>query len=172
MGKRYAWPGNKALSLGIEGNILANTDVNGEVAPLANVANNFDRLHYHYELKSYALMLKAGLEKTFKPKFKGYLSAGLGGALNHLSNYRETVPSGSTARPMSQPFGDKSKGDFAFSLGTGIRYQVNSWATWGIGYRYLDTGQGKLNSSPIQGTTRRFESKRLAHHLITFSLTA
>lgn len=171
IGKSYAFRQDSALVLGMEGAILANNDVNGTVHPLVNVANDFDRLNYHYSLRSYSLMAKAELGQVLKTKLSGYLSVGLGGAVNHLSDYSETVPGGSTARPMSQPFGDKSRGAFALSLGTGVRYQVNNWAQWGIGYRYIDTGKGELGLSPTQPSPQHFQTKRLTHHLIAFSLT-
>ena len=56
-----------------------------------------------------------------------------------------------------------------FSLGAGFQHQFTKHSLVKIGYRYLNVGNGSLNTTPLQQTSNRLSSGNLAHHLLNIS---
>lgn len=158
-------------ALGLELDYLRNPNISGVVEPMVNVAPDFDTLNYSYDMTSYLVQATAKLTKTNIINNLGvYLQAGLGGTLNRFSDYTETSPTGSSAAPMLSPFGNESTLQLAFSLGAGFSYQVGNSARYSVGYRYINTGMGGLDTSPVQQTSHTLNFSPLNHHFIIFSL--
>lgn len=139
-------------------------------SPIVNVAPNFDTLRFSYDIESYVFLASATAHKKKVAKtWGGYISGGIGGAINRLSDYMESIPPGSTAAPMLFPFRNKTKGRFAFSVGAGLTHEVGSHSLVAFGYRYVNTNSGQLGTTPQQ-TGQTLGSKVLGHHLLTLSV--
>lgn len=143
----------------------------GVVRPRVNVADNFDTVNFSYEIKSVAFLVNATfLQKNFSQGFGAYLNVGIGGALNFVSNYAEVVPVDSTAAAMAQPFGNASKGAFAFSVGFGLTETLANGAKVNFGYRYINTGHAQFDASTVQQTSNGLGSRGLQSNLFNISL--
>ena len=141
---------------------------------MVNIAPNFDVLKYTYNIDSLALQATTKLirENIFHA-WNGYIQAGLGAAVNRLSNYHENSPGSSSAAPMLSPFGDKNIVNPAASLGIGLIYNLkNSGAEIAFGYRYFYTGKGELGSSPAQQTHELFSLSPISYHVLMLSVSA
>lgn len=159
-------------AVGLEADYLRNPSVTGVVLPMVNVATDFDRLNYAYNMTSYLLQATVKLSKpNLYGRMGGTIQAGAGCAFNQLSDYTESSPAGSSAAPMLDPFGNHANSHIAYSLGAGITYLVGESARFAIGYRYINTGEASLRTSPIQQTSNHLSYSPLNHHLLIISLT-
>lgn len=158
------------FSVGMEALYMRNDEVPGMIRPLINVGF-FDTLNFSYDMSSLLLLAKATMNTAHIIKeWGGYLDFGAGASINRLSSYLETTPSGSTAIPMSNPFGNKTNTQFAFSVGAGFTHKVATRSEVSIGYRYINTGKGLLDTSSSQGTSERLSFKDFGRHLLTFAV--
>lgn len=159
------------LWIGGEGVYLRSDGAPGQVLPSINVGN-FDRLNFSYDIESYLLLVKGKIKQRalFNKDWGGYIDAGLGLGFNRLSNYLETIPTGSTTLPMQSPFGSKTRSGLAYSIGFGFSRNIGSRSEISFGYRYLNSGKGSLNTTPIQTTNNRLQSRALGHHVLTMTV--
>ena len=143
------------------------------VKRFVNVSQNFSTLNFSYDIQSYLLMAKATIvkENIFKT-WGGYLNGAIGAACNRLSNYKETYPTGSTARPMLSMYKSNNQAALAFSAGLGISKALEHGRKLTIGYKYINSGSAKLGTTTIQQTTQQLSSAKLGHHLFNVSLVA
>lgn len=159
------------LWFGAEGLYIRSDGASGSVHRFINVGPNFARLNFSYDIDSYLLLAKGKYKKAqlFKD-WGGYVDAGIGIGITRLSNYQERIPLGSTAAPMSSPFGAKTKSNLTFSIGVGVTHKVGYHSEVSLGYRYINSGKGSLDTTPIQSTSARLQSGVLGHHLLTMTI--
>lgn len=159
-------------AIGVEADYMKNPTLRGVVRPMVNVAPDFDTLNYSYSMNAYLLLATAKLSiLNILPKLGAYLQAGVGGAVNTLSDYAETSPIGSSAAPMLAPFGSASDTSFAYSIGAGVLCQVGKSMRVLLGYRYINSGQGEFNTSPVQQTNSTLHFSPLGHHFLILTVT-
>lgn len=157
--------------LGLEGSYLRTDGAPGDVLPAVNIGSNFDRLNFGYDIESYLLMAKAKLKRASVYKaWGGYLDGSIGVAANRLSNYIETIPSGSTAAPMISPFGSNTRSSLAYGVGLGFTHSVGTHSELSIGYRYVNSGRAGLSTTSVQSTTQTLKSSLLGHHLLELTV--
>lgn len=135
------------LALGFEADYLNFGKITGTLHPLTNISPSFDTLNYSYKAKSYTLMADLKLQWLYTDKLFLNVFGALGPAWNEVSNYSETVPSGSSAFPSPFPFENKTSTHFAFSIGAGVGYRIIQGATVELGYSYFNLGKGELAST-------------------------
>lgn len=157
-------------SFGIELDYLQNNAVNGTVQPMVNVSPDFDELRYRYDIHTGVLQLTAKFVKErVAGCLNGYLQAGLGLAANIFADYREYAPDDSSGSPMLRPFANKTTLDVAFSAGTGLTRHT-SFGEVTVGYRYFNTGRGRLKKSPLQQTNNAIVLRSLNFHFLHLSV--
>lgn len=157
-------------SIGIELDYLQNNAVNGTVEPMVNVSSDFDELRYAYDIHSAVLQLTGKFVKErVAGCLNGYLQAGVGLAANILGDYREYAPDLSTGSPMLRPFANKTTVDVAISAGAGFTRQT-SFGEVTVGYRYFNTGRGRLKKSPLQQTNNAIVLRSLNFHFLHLSV--
>ncbi|MDX1901004.1 MAG: hypothetical protein SFW66_03240 [Gammaproteobacteria bacterium] len=164
---------NSIAAAGFEMDYLRNKSVNGTVEPMVNVSPDFDILKYFYDIQSIVLQATAKLTKQeLFHNVSGYIQAGLGPAINQLSNYREYAPGDSTASPMLSPYGDKTTVNPALSAGIGVTYKLKSYDAYvSFGYRFFYTGRGKLTRSPAQQTSNSISLSPIYYQFLVLSLS-
>lgn len=163
---------NLESAIGVEIDYLRNHSLTGVVQPMVNVAPDFDTLNYSYSTNSYLLLATGKLSKlNILSNLGGYLQLGVGGAYNKLADYTEISPTGSSAAPMLAPFANGYTTKFAYSIGAGILWQFCGSTRVAIGYRYINSGLGSFNTSPIQQTKNTLDFASLGHHFFTLSFT-
>ncbi len=164
----HGWMGH----LGIEGDYLRNNSVNGRLQPLVNVAPDFDELKYFYDIHSVILQVTGKLTKeNVLPHLDGYVQAGVGGAMNRLSDYREYAPNNSSAAPMLAPFGNNDQLNLSLSAGIGISHKMGQYTRASFGYRYIYAGQASLGSSRVQQTSASIELSPVSYHVLILELS-
>ncbi len=144
--------------------------INGQVHPMINVGPNFDRLNYSYEGSSTLVLASVQLEKHLKGKVKGFIGALGGISWNKLHDYNESVPPGSTARPMLFPFGSRVTRQFSFGGTVGVNVALDEHISLNVAYHYINAGRARLNTTPIQTTNQRYQTKKLASHYLTIGI--
>lgn len=158
--------------VGVEVDYLRNNAVNGRVQPLVNVAPDFDQLRYAYDIHSLILELTSKLTKeNLLPQLDGYLQAGVGAALNRLSNYHEYAPPTSTASPMLVPFANKDRANAMFSAGFGVSHKMGQYTRASFGYRYIYAGEALLGPSPAQQTHASITLSPISYHVLILTLS-
>jgi opacity protein-like surface antigen len=163
---------NMLGAAGLEVDYLRNNAVNGTVLPMINVSPDFDQLKYVYDIHSFLIQATAKLIKQdILCNVDGYVQAGLGAAINRLSDYREYSPGESTAAPMLSPFGDKDNISPALSAGIGFTYHLRQQTSVSLGYRYFYAGRGRLMKSPIQQTNASITLSPISYQFLLLSLT-
>jgi hypothetical protein len=163
---------NTSSTLGLEIDYMRNNSVNGTVEPMVNVSPNFDVLKYFYDIHTLAIQMTGKYIKQKLIYNAGvYIQAGLGGAINRLSNYHEYAPDYSATAPMLLPYGNKNTSNLALSAGAGVIIPVGNHPTnTSIGYRIFYTGRGRLMKSPIQQTNASLVLSPITYQFITVSL--
>lgn len=163
---------NFETAVGFEVDFLRNPSMTGVVHPMVNVDPDFDTLDYSYSMNSYLLLATGKLSMlNILSNMGGYIQIGVGGAFNQLLNYTEISPVVSSAAPMLAPFGNGSNTKFAYAIGAGVLCQISKSTRVLIGYRYINSGLGGFNTSPIQQTNNTLNFSPLGHHFLTLSLT-
>lgn len=120
--------------------------------PLSSMANAY----YTYEVQSQRVLFESKLLWMMKSQFHPYVDIGLGEAFNHSKNYMETsYPyDGGSSFPMNPGLGNDSVDSFTYMAGLGIDVDLGRLVRLGVGYRYVDLGQSRLSTTPIeQGAT-------------------
>jgi opacity protein-like surface antigen len=96
-------------------------------------------------LNSHTVMVNAYYDIDTKTKFTPYVGGGLGVAINQTSSTLSVAGvSGSK---------DNSQTNFAWSLGAGIGYALDSNWTAELGYRYIDLGKAVYGGSVVSVTS-------------------
>jgi len=144
---------NYLLQLALKYSRLANLNVDGTVYEGAD-AQSADEFSYRYNISSQQLMVESKLLYIWKEKYYPYLQLGLGRSVNDARNYSVDYPIFLTFSPL---FENKSTNAFAYSLGLGVDWDINSNCRVGIGYRYLNIGKitlgaGRIDDVPIEPT--------------------
>lgn len=157
--------------IGFEIDYLRNNAVSGTVEPMYNVSPNFDELRYAYDIHTLVMQAtgKYMLQNVIYD-LSVYLQAGIGLAMNRLSDYREYAPSASTASPMLIPFGNQDTVDAAISAGVGFTRDLGQ-AEITVGYRFFNTGRARLKKSPLQQTNTSIILPSLNFHFLMVSVT-
>lgn len=164
---------NSVGSAGFEFDYLGNKVLSGTVQPMINVSSDFDVLNYVYTVNSYLLQATAKYAKqNIISNVGAYFQAGVGAAINNLSDYNENPPDDSSAAPMLSPFGDRNTLSPAFSAGMGLTCKLGQNDTHlSFGYRYINAGRGRLNKSPAQQTTSSITLSPITYQFFVLSLT-
>lgn len=152
---------------GIRGEYFRAPDQNnrGVVHPLINQGGNFDRLDYHYKMANYLLLgnvrwLWALRNSVLHP----YVNMGVGVAWDHLFDYTEVTPDGSTAAPMRTPFRGRTRSQLAYGFGIGVE-RLKKNVGMQIGYEFLALGRGQLGTTSVQSTNEVLKTKPIYMHL-------
>ncbi len=153
--------------IGVEISHLDYQFARGQVHPMINVGPNFDRLNYEYDATSTMGLAKVSFSKPIAQRMEGFVGLLGGVALNKLSDYTETVPPGSTARPMLAPFRNRVTTARAFGGHLGVNIRLDDHVTLSLAYRYVNAGKARLNTSTVQTTNSRYKTKSLTSHLLT-----
>lgn len=157
--------------IGIEFDYMRNHAVTGNIAPLVNVAPDFDQLKYTYNIHTYLLQ---GTAKLVKPslifQLDAYLQAGIGIAANELSQYREYASRSSSAAPMLAPFTNNTTVNAAASMVAGIRKVYGHQAQVSLDYRFYYTGDGQLHKSAVQQTSSVIRLSPIFYHFLVLSI--
>lgn len=172
--KEFTTPFQNTIStVGFEIDYLRNKSASGTVEPMVNVSPDFDILKYSYDIHSLVFQVTGQYTKQdILPYFDSYIQAGLGAAINRLSNYHEYAPGDSSAAPMLSPYGDRDTLSPAFSAGIGIAYHLKPYHAYvAFGYRYFCTGRGRLNKSPVQQTNSSIILSPINYQFLILSLT-
>ena len=144
--------------------------VGGIEYPLSNLINTGNTLAYTYNASSYVLLTDAKLlfgSWSLRP----FAIGGVGVAWNELSNFSETLRTG-TASSIPVPFADNtSSANLAYTVGGGLNYTISKNFGCALTYRYINAGNGELGTIPTQTTTARLQSGTLSANLIEVSLS-
>lgn len=160
------------INLGFEIDYMRNHSISGTVQPMVNVAPDFDRLRYVYDIQTILLQAYGKLiKKNLIGCLDGYLQAGLGTAANELYDYREYSPANSSAAPMLAPFQNKNTLNPALSVGIGVSYAVSNCSRVSFGYRYFYSGEGKFGKSAVQQTNASFKLSSISFHFLIMGLS-
>lgn len=158
-----------AVGVGGEAVYLDYGQTSGRVHPMINVAPNFDRVAYFHEGSSTMFMASVNVKRAFTKRIAGFISVSGGVSRNKLDNYNESIIPGSTGRPMLAMFRDRTRGQYAYGVGLGATYSLDSHITLKLAYRYLNAGKAGLNTTPIQTSNQRLSTRKLTSHLLTLS---
>jgi hypothetical protein len=164
---------NGSLFAGAEIDYLRNQYVNGVVEPMINVSPDFDILKYSYDIHSVVLQaIGKYVKHDLLSHIDGYLQAGIGAAINRLSDYNEYPAGNSSAAPMLSPYGNRDTLNPALSAGVGITYKLGTYDAYlSFGYRYFYTGRGRLDKSAIQQTNSSIILSPISYQFLVISLT-
>lgn len=159
LGFSYQWCYSAITTqLGLTG-FYTQTSASGINSPDIN-GGNFDTLNYTATGNSGALMLTPKLIWT-KHVWQPYLLAGVGVAVNQLSDYSESQTiSGSSAVPTATPFNGATKTNLAYECGVGMQYkfahnQQYASPIIALDYRFIDWGRVGLSTytgQPVDST--------------------
>lgn len=179
-----AWGGGVALgmnaspqrpidaTLGVSGYSVDFRHVTGIKNPFAN-QGNFDPLFYSFQAKSQLIMAEGRLFYTGS-SWQPYLLAGVGGAYNTFSRYRETA-TGTAVE--GQLYTNASQHDVAFEAGFGLKHALFQ-DTLGVryalslDYRYINAGAAHLGPFIGQITEDRLRVKHLETDALLLTLSA
>ncbi len=78
--------------------------------------------------------------------FRPYITAGIGGAANAANDYSTTVPPFLT---FTREYGDNTNIAFAYNVGAGIDFALDSHLRVGVGYRFASLGKVSLGNANI-----------------------
>lgn len=171
LNKQLGTKTNMALSLNLYR--VQFNDASGVVQPLYNFATDFDQLNYTYTIKpAYIGMLQAQFSWPYQLKqfnLNPYIMAGAGMAYERVTNYQETTPAGSTASPMTNPFGNNSSVHAAWSIGFGVSHEFVNHNSVSMGYQYFWADRASLSPSLSQSTQNELQTPVLQGHFLNIT---
>ena len=168
----YVWSHPKKwlpfTSLGLEYSYYMPAKVKGVIEE--NSDPEMANLNYKYKIAHHNLQL-IGKADIFRWKnFMPYVSGGAGVSWNRVSDYREEQSAEGQISRTYPEFGNKTKLNFSYSLGTGVDYVFTRNLWGGLGYRFDHFGWEKTGDT----TSDKFLDKNLKNtskaHTILFSL--
>lgn len=132
-----------ALSLGLNYQYLPSNDIGGHIVQYSDPT--FTNYNFRWDITTQLLLAAAKLNLFQYHHLMPYVSAGMGAAYIRASSYHETALAGVTPRT-SAGFAENTNTQFAYTLGAGLDYQINS--TWLVsgGYQYLNLGKIRSGS--------------------------
>lgn len=141
-GKRWqrdsAWL--PAYSIGARYESLFTTTVHGSISQYT--LPEFKNYDYSWNIVSNLLFASAKVNLYQYKRFLPYITAGLGGAFNRMSNYEEKALPGVTPR-FTPGFQDRSQTQLAYHLGAGLDVQLTQGMLVSLAYQYMNLGQIK-----------------------------
>lgn len=158
-----------SAQLGISGYIDAQISPEGHVWRFASP--EFDVLRYAYNVHHTRVMAEGKFLTTFgqHQALHPYVSWGLGAAFNRAQHYQESplIPG---AVP-TMPFANHTKTSFAWGVGVGMDYSINSHVRIGAGYQFADLGGVSLGSTKAAITSQTLNFSHLFTNQLRFQLT-
>lgn len=104
---------------------------------------------YKYNLTHQTLYLQGKIDLVRWQRWMPYISSGLGGSWNRISNFNEQVLTDVDSTHENPQFPSKTTTNFSYSLGAGIDY-IFAQNLWGsLGYRFDRIGYIKTGASNI-----------------------
>lgn len=160
------------VSLGVETGYMQTKNLGGLVRPLYSLNPNFDTLDFHYSVSSVPLMLISSVQFPLSSSWTPYVLGGLGVSWNRASDYREipTDPN-SGALPMRSPFRARTMLEFAYTIGAGLSYEINTRVHIGLEYRFTNYGKVSLNPSAQQSTSERLELGKILSNALLLRMS-
>jgi opacity protein-like surface antigen len=131
---------------------------NGNVYQFSDPA--FNNLMYQYQIQSRRVSVETKVSHAFRQIWHPYVTAGLGEAFNKAYGYSES-PITSDAVPMTQAFGSHSSRSFTYSVGLGIDVDLQEHLRVGVGYRFVDLGNARLGTTPLQSDNSTISNTHL-----------
>lgn len=157
--------------LGVEAGIINYGTFRGKVYPLVNVAPNFDTLQYEYTVETSLVMLYGQIVWIPEYVWHPYAAVAIGQGWNKMYSYSEKPTNCSSAAPSFALFRNKTRSDFAFTIGIGVNRQIAENINLEIGYLYVNTGHAYFNPSSIQTTSSTLKSGLLTAHLLQLGVS-
>lgn len=139
-----------AVSLGVQYQHFFSSDVGGQVTEFS--LPQFTNYHYTWETESNLLLANTKFTFFRHKKILPYFSVGLGAVFNN-GQYSETALAGVTPR-ISPDYESHSAGQFAYTLGGGIDYQLTEKFFVSVGYQYSDLGNLSSGNGTETWTTQ------------------
>jgi hypothetical protein len=124
---------------------------------------------YKYKVRNTRVLWENRWLTAMNNWFDLYFLVGIGWSQNKASDYKETLVY-EFAIP-NEPFEDKTKNSFTYSLGFGMEAALTDHIRAGIGYQYSDLGRVELGHSPSQTSTENFSTSQTPAHEVLGSLT-
>ncbi|NNM58324.1 MAG: porin family protein [Legionellales bacterium] len=137
-----------ALQTGLDYGKTGEFDVKGTFTQGAD-PHSTDTYGYTYKFDSNQLFAEGKL--LFRMgRFRPYITAGLGGAVNEAEEYHATTPLFLT---FTRNYDDHNTTAFAYNVGGGIDFDIDSHVRVGIGDRFTSFGKVILGDASIDGTS-------------------
>jgi opacity protein-like surface antigen len=136
-----------SFQAGVEYNSFGNMNVKG-INTVGIEPSTATVYNYSYTFKTQQVL---GLFKLFVStyeRFHLYGEAGLGAAINQLSNYNPVTAQTGNINITPQ-FNNHSQTQFSYSLGLGVEADLTSNVRVGIGYRYSNFGTPKFGNGMV-----------------------
>lgn len=132
-----------ALSLGLTYQYLPSNDIGGHIFQYS--IPSFMNYNFRWDVTAHILLASAKLNLFQLHSFMPYLSAAAGPAYIRASSYHETALPDVTPRT-SAGFAESTNTQFAYVLGAGLDYQLNTHYLLSLGYQYLSLGKIRSGS--------------------------
>ena len=166
LGKEVYKKPNLNMQFGLTLGFVDDNKMSGIVQEFALA--DFDNFNYQYDVHSMTAMATLKMNVVANDRWQPYVDGGIGVASNNAYHYQET-PRIEGAVPMS-PYGEHRSNNFAYSLGAGLMYHINSALSIGLGYQFSDLGSAKLGVSASQQTIQTPTVNDLFLHQLLFNL--
>lgn len=101
---------------------------------------------YQYNMGSSQFLLETKILSMPEAFYYPYLTAGVGVAVNRVSQFQETYPALLTFTPL---YNNRSNVTFTYSAGAGLDVDAAEHLRIGVGYRFSGLGQANLGSGVI-----------------------
>ncbi len=141
-----------------------------------NVTAGFtDTLNYSLRSKSIALLFGPKLIDS-ACRFQPYIFGGVGASWNTLSNFGESLVTGSGAAVSPYPYTNQTNVGFAYDAGAGVQYALiktprNNTLFVRLEGQYINLGMSQLGPTAIQNTNSRFTINPTTTVLVNCGLT-
>lgn len=138
-GRRWALerPWIPAYSLGLYYQYLFPSKTSGTITQYSEP--QFKNYNYQFNTTSNVLLASAKMNVYKINRLSPYISGGIGGAFNRLSNYQEIALPGVTPR-ISPAFASNTSNQFAYNAGAGLDLQLLPSLLVSVGYLYQHIG--------------------------------
>jgi len=162
-----------AVNLGANA-YYAKYNLSGTNSPFIN-AGQFDTLNYQVTDVTNSVLIEPKMIYTGY-LFQPYILAGLGVTWNKTSSYSESPTNPTlTAAPVPVPFNGTTTTNFAYELGIGVQVLLYKTSHQNninlfLDYRYMNWGQMRLGTTPLQTTSRGPDLGRLQTQIFSIGL--
>lgn len=137
----YRWQPNQqwfpSYSASLYYNHLFSTNIGNHITQYS--IPEFRNYIYNWTVSSDVLLALAKLNLFNYEQFSPFVQGGIGVAFNHASNFNEAALPGVTQR-ISPAFADNTNCAFAYALGIGIDWSINTRFILSLGYQFQDMG--------------------------------